>query len=207
MSNLIQVKEGIEERRLPYFHLEMCRYGAKLVANGSLVPDLTFTGVAVLGINTKMHASMVLALDDHTQSAVAHGFEKELHACFKQNARDTEKQAIILNDLTLPAKVGHELIAERPPIVIPPIFFKNTNIIGIMDYRVKAHPNAYNYLFEINQINEDGSIFSTTERQLTNASGIMDGFVSGAKYLIRCQPIFLDNAKGEWTEYFDIRAN
>jgi hypothetical protein len=206
MSNSIRVKEAIDEKRLPYFNLLMCRYGAKLEANGSLIAGLTNSGVNVLAINQKMHDAMVAALDDHTQSAVAHGFEKQLRAFYKQNARDTEKQAIINDDPTLPAKVGHELFADRPPIVIPDIFFKNTNIIGTMDYRIKANTLAYDYNFEITQLNEDDSVLLVTERKMTNASGKMDGFVSGAKYMIRCQPIFANNVEGEWTEYFEIRA-
>ena len=207
MMNSIQVKVAIRERKLPLFYFLICRYGAKLVAKGSLISELSHTGTEVLGLNTSMRDAMVSALDDHTQAAVAHIYEKQIRACYKQNARDTEKQANINNDPTLPGEVGHELIADKKPKVIPDIFFKNSTIIGIMDYRVKAFIKCYNYNFEITQLNEDNTIFSTIERQMTNAKGIMDGFVSGAMYMIRCQPIFTNNVKGEWTEYFEIRAN
>ncbi len=207
MTHSMRVKEAIDEHKLPYFYLYVCWYCSKLTLNGSMIPGLSHTGTVVLGKNTLMHEAMVLAVDDHTQAAVAHGYENEIREFFRQNARDAEKQAKILNDPTLPAKVGHELLADRAPVVIPDIYFENTNIIGTMDYRVKFNTNAYNYNFEVTQLNEDGTVFSVVERQMTNASGIMDGFVSGAKYMIKCQPIFVNNAKGEWTDYFDIRAN
>ncbi|MEI6821369.1 MAG: hypothetical protein WCL51_05510 [Bacteroidota bacterium] len=203
----IKVKEAIRERKLPLFYILICRYGAKLVAKGSLISGLSHSGTEVLGLNTSMWDAMVATLDDHTQATVAHIFEKQIRACYKQNSRDTEKQANINNDSTLPVEVGHELIADKKPKVIPDIFFKNSTIIGIMNYRVKAFSKCYNYNFEITQLSKDGTIFSTIERQMTNAKGIMDGFVSGAMYMIRCQPIFTNNEKGEWTEYFEIRAN
>ena len=207
MSNSIRVKEAIDEKRLPYFYLFICWYCSKLIANGSLITGLTNSGTVVLAKNTLMHNAMVSAFDDHTQTAVAHRYEDEIREYFRQNSRDTEKQAKINSDPTLPAMVGHEVLAARTPVVIPDIYFENTNIIGTMDYRVKSSENVYNYNFEITRLNEDGTVFSVIERQMTNASGAMDGFVSGAKYMIRCQPIFTRNVKGEWTEYFEIRAN
>ncbi len=207
MTNYIYVKEAIDERKLPFFNILMSRYGAKLVLNGGLIPGLSHAGTVILSTNTLMHEAMVLALDDHTQSAVAHSYEKQLRGFHKQNARDTEKQANILNDRNLPAMVGHEVLADRPPVVIPDIFFENTNIIGTMNYRVKSDINAYNYNFEITQLNEDGTVLIVAQRKMTNAKGIMDGFVSGAKYMIRCQPIYVNNGEGEWTDYFEIRAN
>ena len=98
MSNSIRVKEAVEEKRLPYFYIFICWYCAKLIENGSLITGLTNDGTVVSAKNTLMHTAMVSAIDDHTQTAVAHRYEDEIREYYRQNARDTEKQAKINND-------------------------------------------------------------------------------------------------------------
>ena len=206
MSNRIKVKETPGETSLPQLYFRIEGVAAKTTLNAALIPDLTTSGLELKTMNTSMHDAIILGMGhDSDQVKLSHVIAARIYASFRQNSRDIEKAANISGDVTLPGKFGHEVIGPKTPIFIPEIYIELTPNKGEVAYRVKAIDLVYNYNMECTQLDEDRSVVILTDVPFQNAKGLLNGFISGAIYLFRSQPVFANGVKGEFTSYFEIR--
>ena len=53
----------------------------------------------------------------------------------------------------------------------------------------------------------DGSPDIKTEKTMSDPSSEVEGFISGALYLIRVRVVLARNVKGKWSDYVLIRVN
>ena len=208
MNDYIRLIETIHETHLSDFYM---RYGVicfQTAANESLVSYLTNKSPALILMRSSLHDAIIAEmLGDTTQNAIIKRIVIQMRLAFKQNVRDIEKETNILGDPTLPGKFAVEINTGRGPIEIPDMYAENTNIIGEFFIRTKFYPKVRYYIIECTQLAEDGSTVLITEKQMMYASGKLDGFVSGAKYLLRAKAVFGNTPNSAYTEYFEIRAN
>ena len=208
MSEYIRLIETIHETHLSDFYM---RYGvicAQTKTNEGLVVNLTNKSPALILMRSSMHDAMIAEMmGDRTQTGIIKRIVIQMRLAFKQNVRDIEKETNILGDATLPGKFAVEINNGRGPIVIPDMHAENTSIIGEFFIRTKFYPKVRFYLIECTQLAEDGTTVLITEKQMMYASDTLDGFVSGAKYLLRAKAVFGNTPNSAYTEYFEIRAN
>ncbi len=208
MSNYIAFKESIEEKNKPDFYFRAQSIGILTVTNGALVPDLTTSGTVLLAINKSMHDAILAFMHgDSNQSDVADRLEKEFRVAHRQNVRDIEKQANIVNNPYLGEKFGVLTKSKNEIKDIPEIYAENTQNPGQLWLRIKAsRPAPRKYLVECTQLDEEGNIVSVVEKEMFYASGTIDGLVSGTNYRLRAKPIFA-TSEGVFTGYILIRVN
>ncbi len=208
MSLKIVLQQIIPFSRHNDVHMFMANQCVKLTAHGTLCPKLSYTGLVMTGKNTAFYNAILGTMNNvDGQSRLAVQICDEIRGNFKINSRDAEQVTNETGDITIPGLLGFTILGDKTPIYIPDLTVENTVIIGKLHFRIKSVDMKIVYNIECTQLAEDDSIVLITERMLTNAMGDLDGFVSGAKYMFRAQPIFTQNRKGAFTDYVMIRVS
>ena len=135
---------------------------------------------------------------DETMELLADGYYKN-GSYFEQVANDTDNSQLF-------SLLGYRSYKTRESIDKAPITVFNTNILGVLLFILKAFKKVKCYNVE-GTILTDGVmgtpvVFPSMPKSKAN----VEGFVSGALYLVRTQAIFTNGNKGDWTPYFKIRV-
>ncbi|MEI6821635.1 MAG: hypothetical protein WCL51_06845 [Bacteroidota bacterium] len=82
----------------------------------------------------------------------------------------------------------------------------NTNILGVLLFILKAFLKTKFY--NVEGMMKTGDVWGAVQDfpVLPTSNDTSSGFVSGALYLVRTQPVFTNGKKGEWTPWFEIRV-
>jgi len=202
MDTYYSVDEGVGESTHGGLYLHLNNTSDKLILNEGLVAHLTYKGS-----DFKTQLALFTASISDKSSTTTNLIEKKLRYMYKIDAQDIAKEINLTNNPGLAEKLGFKLSSTDRIVHKVEIEVLNDVTPGQIIVILLAVIGAYNYNIECTQIGENGKADIITIRNITNARGILDGFISGAKYSFRAQAVLANNSLVKFTSSVELRIN
>ena len=196
MVTYYSVDEEVGESTHGSLYLHLNNTSDKLILDEGLVAHLTYKEA-----DFKTQLALFTAAISDISLTTTNLIDKKLRYIYKIDAQDIAKEINLTNNPGLTEKIGFKLSSTDRIIHQVEIEVINDVTPGQIIVILLAVIGAYNYNIECTQIGENDKADIITIRNITNARGILDSFVSGAKYMFRAQPITSRDNDSEQTEY------
>ena len=181
---------------------------AKLTENASLVSNLKVSGATFLTNIQKVETLTAQAKShDKTSSAQAIILVEQIKNDFREDAYCVEIAVNTAQDPTIAAILGFEIKQTRGKSKSPGLKVTNAITVGNLKIKTGKVKKYHYYIIECTQKFFDGSPDIITEKTMPDPSSEVEGFISGALYLIRVRVVLARNVKGKWSDYVLIRVN